>query len=209
VGAGSAAEVLENACDEFGWTWYPHGKMIVILPKEKQIERQLEKTIVSFEYDQVSLRHALVDLTRRANLQLKMDPGVMTRLPPQASQRFSLTIQHLSVQTALQIIIGETGLDYLIEPDGIRVISNLSVRERAVVSLPTTSEAPVQGTVPSYQSNRIVGSVTVPNEDGTSSFSFFIREDDLPPEVKQMREWKIKKAVNQIRKLLHAEQPMD
>ena len=58
------------------------------------------------------------------------------------------------------------------------------------------------------KSNPIVGQITIPNEDG-SSFAFFIREKDLPPEVNEMRKAKIRDAGNQIRKALMAEQPQD
>ena len=208
VGAGTAAEVLEHACDENGWTWFPEDERIVVLPQAKQIERQLETTLVSLRYDQVSLQEALVDLTDRANVQLRIDPGALAALPPQTSQRFLLKIQNTSVQTALELVAGETGLDYVIESNGIRVVSNLAMRDPSMTASPTTRSASVQATVQALRSNRIIGSVTIPNDDGTS-FSFFIREDDLPPEVKQMREWKIKEAINQLRQLLHAQQPKD
>ena len=208
IGAGSAADVLEHACNENGWTWFPEDERIVILPQARQIERQLEMTRVSLHYDQRSLQEALVDLTQRAGVPLRIDPGALAALPPQTSQRFSLEVQNTSVQTALELVAGETGLDYVVERDGVRVVSHLPPRDRSAGSPPTTMNAAVQSAVQAMRSNRIVGSVTIPNEDGTS-FSFFIREDDLPPEVKQMREWKIKKAVNQIRQKLHAEQPKD
>jgi len=208
VGAGTAAEVLEHACDENSWTWFPEDERIVVLPLAKQIERQLETTRVSLQYDQVSLQEALVDLTQRADVPLRIDPGALAALPPQMSQRFSLKIQHTSVQTALELVAGETGLDYVIESNGIRVVSNLATRDPSMTASPTTKSTAVQDAVQALRSNRIIGSVTIPNDDGTS-FSFFIREDDLPPEVKQMREWKIKEAVNQLRQLLHDQQPKD
>lgn len=208
VGAGTAAEVLEHACNENGWTWFPEDERIVVLPQAKQIERQLETTRISLQYDQVSMQEALVDLTQRADVPLRIDPGALAALPPQMSQRFSLKIQHTSVQTALEIVAGETGLDYVIESNGIRVVSNLATRDPSITASSTTRSAAVQDAVQALRSNPIIGSVTIPNDDGTS-FSFFIREDDLPPEVKQMREWKIKEAINQLRQLLHDQQPKD
>jgi len=210
VGAGSAAEVLENICDQMVWTWYPSGGVIVLLPKVKQVERQLDKP-VSLRYVQTSLSEALVDLTRRANISLRMDPGVLTALPPQTAERFSLSIENATVRQALEIIAGETGLSYAIEPDGIRVTYGLAATSASSApsgSTPSQVEATAKATVAALRSNSIVGYFTVPMPDGTS-FSFFVRRNDLPAEVNEMRKAKINNAINDIRQRLHAEQPQD
>ena len=54
----------------------------------------------------------------------------------------------------------------------------------------------------------VIGQVTVLNADG-SSFSLWVREEDLPPEVNEMRKAKIKRAINQIRQTLANEQQKD
>ena len=58
------------------------------------------------------------------------------------------------------------------------------------------------------RSNPVVGQINITNRDG-STFSFFIREEDLPPEVNKLRKAKIDKAINQIRQTLANEQPND
>ena len=202
VGAGSAAEVLEHACDQYGWAWYPSAKHIAVLTKTKQVERQLE-TRVSLRYVQTSLGDALLDLAHRAGVLLQMDPGALSMLPPQTAERFSLSIDNATVRQALEVVAGQTGLGYFIEPDGIRLATH-------TLAAPTTDSGAVSAdaALRALKANPIVGQITVPNPDG-SSFAFFIRENDLPPEVSEMRKAKIRDAVNDIRRSLAAEQPQD
>ncbi len=40
---GSISEALDEACDGLGWTWYLWGERIVVLSKEDQVRRQLER----------------------------------------------------------------------------------------------------------------------------------------------------------------------
>ncbi len=206
VGAGTAAEILEHATDQFGWTWFPSGQNIAVISKSSQVERQLE-TRVSLQYVQISLTDALLDLAGKAGVTLKMDPGVMAYLPPQTSERFSLSIQNATVRQALEVIAGQTGLGYVIEPEGVRVTSGM-VNDGMGGGSTASAQETAQATVQALRSNSIVGQITVPAENG-SSFAFFIREDDLPPEVNQMRLEKIRQAVNAISKALRAEQPKD
>ena len=210
VGAGSAAEVLERACDQKDLTWYPDDNVIVILTKIKRVERQLQ-TPVSLRYAQVSLSEALADLAHRANVLLRFDPGALTSLPPQTAERFSLAIENATVRQALEIIAGETGLSYSIEPDGVRVTHNKVMSPTG--SAPSTSlaaqaEATAQATAAALRSNSIIGYFTFPMPDG-SSFSFFVRRNDLPPEVNELRMDKINNVINDIRQRLHADQPKD
>ncbi len=202
VGDGSAAEVLEHACDQYGWAWYPSGDHIAILTKTMQVERQLE-TRVSLQYVQTTLSDALLDLADRAGVLLQIDPGALANLPPQTAERFSLSIDNATVRQALEVVAGQTGLGYSIQPTGIRLTTN------PLAPPPSDGgSAGVDAAIRALRANPIVGHITIPNEDG-SSFSFFIREDDLPPEVKEMRKAKIQSAINDIRRSLLAEQPQD
>jgi len=210
VGAGSAAEVLEHACDQHGWTWRPAGTLIVVLTKAKQIERQLQ-TPVSLRYVQISLSEALADLAHRANVLLRFDPGALTSLPPQTAERFSLSIENATVRQALEVIAGETGLSYFIESDGVRVTHGVApppTGSAPTGSLAAQAEATARATAAALRSNSIVGHITFPMPDG-SSFSFFVRRNDLPTEVNEMRKTKIHDAINDLRQRLHAEQPKD
>lgn len=203
VGAGSAAVVLEYACDQYGWTWYPDGDLIAVLTKTRQVERQLE-TLVSVRYDQANLQSALLDLARQAGVPLRMDPGVIASLPPQTAQQFSLAIENAPVRQVFEVVAGQTGLGYFVEGDGIRLTSNILPANGSggMTSLPV--DAVAQSTVRALRANSIVGQVTIPNVGG-ASFSFFIREDDLPPDVNEMRKAKIQEAVSQMKAALTAD----
>jgi len=205
VGAGTAAEVLEQACEEQGWTWYPDGTQIVVLPKARQIERQLDKR-VSLRYTNIHLAAALTDLANQAGVLIHFDPGVLAGLPPQTTERFSLSIENATVRQALEVVAGETGLSYVIEPDGLRITQpNYDVPS---ASLPSTATVDVQAAVAAIRSNAIVGQLTFPMPDG-SSFSFFIRQDDLPHDVDVLRKNKITDAINRIRREIHSELQQD
>jgi len=214
VGAGSAAAVLEHACDQRGWSWHPEGQVIAVLTKAKQIERQLESR-VTLRYVQVSLVEALTDLGGRAGVLVRFDPGVLASLPPQTAERFSLSMENATVRQALEVVAGETGLGYAIEPTGVRITRQPAAGAGAVATtmpaggaVTSQIEATAQATAVAMRSNSVVGQVTFPLPDG-SSFAFFIRQNDLPPEVGAMREARIAKTVNQIRQRLHGEQQQD
>jgi hypothetical protein len=202
VGRGTIAEVLTYATNQRGWTWYPAGDHIVVLTKEHQVERQLE-TIVAVNYVQTSLTEALLDLAGRAGVPLLIEPGALASLPPQTAERFSLAIRNLTVREALEIVSGQTGLKPVVEAEGIR----MTMGNRPVTNTSTQTASSVDP-IKLLRTNPIVGQVTVTNPDG-SSFSFFIREDDLPPEVNELRKAKIQAEVNKIRRSLMAEQPQD
>ncbi|MDM8007261.1 MAG: hypothetical protein QUV05_14070 [Phycisphaerae bacterium] len=204
VGAGQqAAEVLELACDKYGWAWAPSGDVITIMSKTRAIERQLNKR-VTVQYVQISLEQALLDLTRRAGVSMEMEPGALASLPPHVFERFPLFMEAATIRQVLEWICGLTGLSFSIEPNGIRVSGN---------KVATTSNTPGDGgggeaAIRALRANVIVGQINIANADG-STFSFFIREDDLPPEVNEMRKAKIRDAINQIRQTLGSEQPKD
>jgi len=214
VGAGPAAAVLEHACDQRGWSWHPEGQVIAVLTKTKQIERQLESR-ATLRYVQASLTEALTDLGARAGVLVRFDPGVLASLPPQTAERFSLSMENATVRQSLEVIAGETGLGYVIEPTGVRITRQPAAGAGAVAAtmpaggaISSQIEATAQATAAAMRSNSVVGQVTFPLPDG-SSFAFFIRQGDLPPEVNAMREAKIAKTINQIRQKLHGEQQQD
>ncbi len=203
VGPGLAAEVLELACDKYGWAWAPSGEIIAIMSKTRAIERQLSKK-VTVDYVQTSLKEVLVDLTRRAGVSLEMEPGALASLPPHVFERFPLRMEAATIRQVLEWICGLTGLSYSIEPNGIRISGSNVATTTNVQGEGQTSDAAIRA----LRTNVIVGQINITNPDG-STFSFFIREDDLPPEVNEMRKAKIRNAINQIRQTLGREQPKD
>lgn len=113
-------QYLHRLCQGRGWTWYLSGTDIIVLSEEMQAARQLSRTI-SARYQNQPLPAVLQDLARRADLGLKMDPGVLANLSDQTRDSFSLTINAFSIDEALQEISGATGLTFTPDKLNIRV----------------------------------------------------------------------------------------
>jgi hypothetical protein len=207
VGAGSAADVLEHATAQYGWTWYVAEDHIVILSRPRQIERQLERR-VSVQYKNSNLKDALLDLADQAGVLLRFDPGALGTLPSPIVDQFTFAIENASVRQALEVIAGQTGLSYFIEPDGIRLTTaNAPQPGMAQSSMQVADTA--AATVAAMRSNSIVGQVAIPAAHAKDvQVSFFVRENDLTPEVNELRKTKVKEAVQQMRSAL-ATQPKD
>ena len=206
VGAGAAAEVLEHATAQYGWTWYVSEDHVVILSKPRQIERQLERR-VSVQYRNSDLGDALLDLGYQAGVLVRFDPGTLNTLPSPTVQQFTFGIENASVRQALEVIAGQTGLSYFIEPDGIRLTTATAPQSGSQGSM--TAEQTAAATVAAMRSNSIVGQVAMPTKDANvPRFSFFLRENDLSPDVNELRKSRIKEVVQQMRSSLTT-QPKD
>lgn len=197
VGDGHAARVLELASHQYGWEWHPQGAdTIVFATRTRQIELQLQR-LVTAQYSEMQLKDVLLDLAGRAGVPLKLEPGVLATLPTHLSERFRLTVENVTIRQALELIAGETGLGYFIGPEGIRITAD-------TFTAGETSSASVDPSVKAMQelrSNPIVGQITFPGEDGTT-YGFFIREQDLPPEVNELRKEHLRKAVEHMREAM-------
>src|SRR5690606_33980223 len=172
VGHGSAAEVLEQATSQYGWTWYPSGDLIIVLPKTKQIERQLDKR-VSVDYVQWSLKDVLLDLTDRAGVSLSIEPGALATVPAYVAERFSLRTLNTPIRQVLELIAGQTGLAYFIEPQGVRIAGNV-VTPGSAGGQANTAESIAQEAYKALRSNSIVGQITLPGPEDQPNASLFI-----------------------------------
>jgi len=190
VGAAvHAARVLELACKQHGWEWHTEGNAVAICTNVRQVERQLQRNI-SAQYNEIPLEEVLLDLVwRRAGLELKMEPGVLSSLPTHQAERFLMTVENVTVRQALELVVGKTGLGYFIEPDGMRITAAAFAMTTLSAGGVGDSDAAAQAAAQAAASrlNPIVGQVTFPGDNG-ATFSFFLREQDLPPDVNQLRE---------------------
>lgn len=198
VGAGSAAEVLEHATDHYGWTWYVSGEMIAIISKPKQIERQLERR-VTLQYN-ASLKDALLDLGEQAGVLVRFDPGVLATLPSSMVGSFTLSVANTTVRQALEVVAGQTGLSYFIEPDGIRfTTAGAGGATSSSQQLASAVKVAVERT------NPIIGSVQFPTGREGATFSIFVRENDLPPDVSDLIKARKQQTLDWMRTNLEAE----
>ncbi len=197
VGPGPAAEVLELACERHGWTWRPEDGKVTILTRTRQVEDQLN-TRVTLRYDRIHLKDALLDLAARAGVLLKMEPGVLAGLPQETVRQFSLSVNNMTICQALEVVAAETGLSYIIEPQGLRIAA--SPMGYATVAGGSADEQALR-TLQDLRTNPIVGQITFPLPGGMQ-FAFFLREADLPERLNQMRKARIARAAAEIERAL-------
>src|SRR5262249_15340544 len=102
------------------------------------------------------------------------------------------------------IIAGQTGLGYVVEPDGIRITPNTFNAAANGTSQPAASaDDTAQRTAAALRSDSYVGQITLPGAIGTT-YSFYIRETDLPDHVIVLRKAKLLEAGERIRQALSA-----
>lgn len=181
AGAGSADDVLTNACLSLDWTWYPWGKQIAVVEQAAQVRRDIQRT-VTIRAEHRPLAEVLADLTSQSGVKIRFEPGALRSLPNETRRDFSLLLVGATVEQALDVIVGATGLDYRIEADGV-VMYNATVRGEGL-------RAPKKTAAP-RTNDPIVGHVVIPAGDGGAEYRFPVRESDLPPDVASL--WKQRK----------------
>lgn len=161
---GDALKELTRQTDA---TWYPWGQNVVVVPKEDQVLRQLDKTITR-RYSGVDIAQVLTELSEAAGVEFSLEPGALQRVPPEF-RKVTLLLDNAKVRQALEDIRGVTGLDYTIKPGGVYLWNQNS---------PTTAQALPPG-------GAIVAEIRM--SDG---MQIFLRHDDLPPDILEFIEHK-------------------
>ncbi len=187
IGSGMAADVLEAACRNLGWTWYPWDNLIVILSLEEQAGRFIDKT-VSLRYSNMPLADVLVDLARQADLKLQLEPGVLRDLPLQMQQNLTLQMRDTTIRQGLEMIAGVTGLAYEATSEEI-VIRRSKALTSSAASRPVSVYRP---------DDPIVGQISVHGKSGFINIMLYVRESDLTPKANRLRKDKIKQAVQKM-----------
>ena len=192
VGAGPGTEVLEVAAGSLGWTWYPRGEQVVLLPLVDQMKRQLD-VMISVRMSHRPLTEVLRHIGRQAGVVIRLGPGVADGLPIQTRKSFSLLADNVTAAEALEEIAGLTGLAYRIDADG--VVLELS----GGGSAPAAAAERGPGSRPR---DPYVGKIAVPDPSGTFQIEFLVRESDLSPEVNALRKQLIGEADEVIERAL-------
>ncbi|MFW6155620.1 MAG: hypothetical protein ACOC95_10435 [Planctomycetota bacterium] len=160
----TGAEYLDKLTHGRPLTWYVWDTRIMIVTRQTQALRQLRR-LVTVEYRNQPLSQVIFDLAHKANLKVKMDPGVMARVAPALRNTFTLLMDRATIGEAFEAVSGATGLVF--HPDG------LTLRVTA---------APGTGEVQPRSRRGFIVSMPVEGPDGTD-FHVFFRPDDLPPEL--------------------------
>jgi hypothetical protein len=117
--ADTPAEWLDLSCRP-DLTWYLDRGRIVVLPRAEQGRRQLERK-ATLRYQNAPLMSVLLDLVRQAHLKLLPEPGVIQSIPTAMQKNFTLVMADATIDQALQIISGTTGLKFEVTADGVAV----------------------------------------------------------------------------------------
>jgi len=171
---GTAAQWLDMLCHGKDWTWYVWGDQIIILDKATQVRRQLEKH-VTLSYQNAQLVKILLDLARKSGVKLTLTPGVMGYLPESTRESFNLTMADASVEQALQVISGATGLQFVKAAEGVLVQASEQLKAKG-------KQARQRSQRPRFF---VRFTVDVP---GGAKLDVLMRPEELPPDVLEMIE---------------------
>lgn len=169
----TGAEWLDRFCQQGAWTWYLWGEQIIVLDRKAQVERQVQQ-LVTLRYQNEKLVTILLDLARKARVTLAMEPGVMNYVPSEVRNNFNLVMADATIDQALHVISGATGLEFIRpEEGGLRVVP---------------SEALVKGGG-GGAARRVpfIVRMTLPGPAG-SSIEVYLRPEELPEDMVQQIE---------------------
>lgn len=197
VGAGPGDEVLTIACANLGWVWRLSDQRIVLVPMERQIQRQLQQPI-SLRIDDTTLIDVLQALAERVNVDIRSEPGALASLPIYMQRGFSVNVHQQSAEEVLDKIAAHTGLGYLIEPDGVLFykVGNGSGRNLAGDAPPASVSL----------SDPYVAKVVVPLGGG-KSIEWLVRQSELPEDLQRMRQNDLAETFEAVRRHTTEGQP--
>lgn len=184
AGRGSVAEMLETACGSLGWVWLPEGDTIVVRTYEAQVANQLARRIDA-RYMNMPLSRIVNDLARRADVALFLEPGMMRKLPTTTAQSCTLLLDRGTIRQAFELLAAETGIDYAVTRDGIKVGLSAAIEGGGAIS--------------ASQRSGYVGKISIPNSDGSYQFEILLRAEDLPPDLLEYREELIDEFMEKMR----------
>ena len=190
IGAGSGVDLLTQACADFRWGWCFDGRGIVVASAAAQYRHRLMRP-VSLRMSFRPLIEILQALGRESGVTVRTEPGALQSLPRQVRKSFTIIAKDVPVEQVLDRIAAETGLGYLIEPDGV-----LFFKVRDHSGAPSVDS--MESTAPDVASDPYVGKIVVPLPDGKTA-EWLIRRSELPPDLRAIREQDLQAAFEAIR----------
>ncbi|MFW6065507.1 MAG: hypothetical protein ACOC9S_01675 [Planctomycetota bacterium] len=166
----TGAEWLEAVCEPHDWTWYVSGDRIMVIEQTEQIRRQLGRQ-VSLRYQDAELVAVLLELARKADVHLSIDPDTFNYLPAETRESFNLIMSDATISQALEVIAGVTGLAFETTNEGLQVSASEELKQRVQEPSPPRRERP-----------SFLVRLSVPGPEGLT-IDVFMRADDLPEEV--------------------------
>jgi len=167
-------EALEAVTTQTPATWYPWGKTIVILPKQDQVRRQLQKDI-TLRHDGTDVAQVLTELSQQSGVPFRYEPGTFQEMAPQ-SRQIKLVL-NATVMDALEAVCGLTGLAYQVKDDEVYLWNTAS-----------TAARPRDKTIAILQTD--------------TGLQVLITESQCPPDVREFIEHLKDKQYDALRKMM-------
>lgn len=235
VGAGSADEVLESACANLEWSWTVSGTSVVILTPTQLYQQQLKKRITLRMTDR-PLMDVLDAIARKTQVSITPDDGVLETLPAHVRDRVSLNANGSSGTEVLQTVTAQTGLNYYVNEKGVVLFScsrngkghrSGTVQSASARSGNDHTGSPahgdvvdVRGSQPSHAStvrmpavdidggkDAVVGQIVF-QLPGGMQFTWFVRESELPAELRDARREQVDRVLQlAVEALIRGEAP--
>ncbi|NOT01142.1 MAG: hypothetical protein HOP29_10995, partial [Phycisphaerales bacterium] len=184
------AAAMDRACRANAWTWYPRDKSVVVLSLREQVRRSLQRA-VTLRANQRPLAEVVTQIGQQTGVLIKFAPGVLQGLPVDARERFSMLLVNSPAEQALEVIKGATGLTYSVEVDGVEL--------RGGVNAVLAPEVERREEVAETKDDPIVGRLVIPGAGDAFQYEFFIRESELPADIREMRKQELEKVFEAIR----------
>ncbi len=185
AGRGSVADMLEVATAALGWVWFPNGDHIVIRTSQAQTANKMARR-TTCRYTHEPLARILLDLAEKADSPISFEPGMMRKLPANVAQSTDLILQNSSIRQAFEVLSANTGIRYEIVRTGIHVSLGEGV-----------GDAP--GVATRRRTSAYVGKISLPSADGTYTYDFLLRADELPADILEFRRQIIEEYIQKMR----------
>jgi hypothetical protein len=175
-------DALKEISKQTDLTWYPWGQNIVVVSKEAQISRQLDRTITR-RFNGADVAQVLTELSQAAGVEFDLEPGALQRVPPDF-RRITLMLDNARIREAMEDIRGVTGLDYVVKSSGVYLWN-----QNAPAAPPAAAPSP------------IVATLQLDN-----GMQLFLRANDIPEDILSYTEHKKLQEFRRLRQMMKDEQ---
>ena len=192
----TAVKWLDSFCKICGQTWYLDGATIVLLTENEQAKRQLQRH-VSLKLKNARLMNVLLGLAAVGRVPIKMEPGMMNQLPQEVRENFTLIIDDATIDQALQVISGTTGLEFTVSESSLfaRVSPRSKMADDVKSRKPRRADFLIRTSIPTSSGRDL---------------EFYIFPEDLPEDVRKALDIERKKAIEELkRSYLDSPKPSD
>lgn len=197
VPGASALRQLEAATAALGWVWLPREDALAFLTRRDFVNALLDRPLAC-NYRQAPLDDTIQDIGRRSGVHIAFEPGVLDTVDASA-RAVSLVSPRGSARQMLELISGGTGLRYEVGEEGVRIYADPDRTPggplgTALATAPAGSSA----------GPRVVVILHKPVGPNGLAVDFLIREDELPPELQQMRREVLDEVIAELRRIIAA-----